>query len=131
MFRTPPLQHDRMMFERFGHVVGPIGKAERKTIAHLLNYLSLKGFKVCFVDDCGPDDELQAVGTIKEAMEVIFSVDEAHIYLTHESDSKRRYWLAVVLGNGHECIADWNVPEEDITGWTDAMDAFDFDKFER
>jgi hypothetical protein len=100
--------------------------AERRVIANLIAHLQRAGFRLHAASD---GEARVKVSTTKEALEVIFSVDDAWLYV-RKSDSPRTYAIYFVLGNardGSEVACDWSAPDPDVDGFSQAMDEFDFD----
>lgn len=101
------------------------GKLERRIIWGLIEHLAALGFIVRGVDD---GEEYQKCATGESAMEVIFSVDDSRLCVRKEGAKTHR--ILIVLGNGIDCISDWNYTEGDPDSFNVAMDAFDPEQFE-
>lgn len=98
-------------------------KAERQVVANLIAHLGRAGFELCAVND---GDETLKVSTPQEAMELIFGVDEAWLYVRKQAGKKR--WIFLVMGNaddGSEIITDYGYSEGDPDGFSAAMESFD------
>lgn len=101
----------------------PRNLAERHVIANLLAHLERAGFVLHSASD---GEERHRVSTTKEALEVVFSVDESWLYVK-KPDGAKRYALFFVLGNaddGSEVLADCAAPDPDPEGFNAAIDAF-------
>jgi hypothetical protein len=89
---------------------------ERAIVANLIAHLQAAGFEPYKASD---GEERHKVSTIKEAMEVIFSVDQAWLYV-RKAGVEKGHTVMLVLGNGEDCIADHSVGD----GFDEAMDEF-------
>lgn len=143
-FTVPALDIDK----RLGHPHAR-GRCERRIVAALIQHLDARGFvvssvfdgeEVHVVDDAKATAALGTlIGRTQAAMEWVFNLDEASLRFRHrsidrEADEKTRdgprgwtdaeHGVLVVLGNGEDCIADWNYTEGDPDGFDKAMDAF-------
>ena len=75
----------------------------RPIVTFLIQELIRKGFTPTSVDD---GEALESVaGSIDEALEHIFSVDESTLYL--RSAEGKRYCVVLITYNGEDCIHDW------------------------
>lgn len=132
--KTPSLAHDKMMFERFGSVVSPNGRLERKIVAALCQHLKGFGFLPTTVFD---GEETTAVETAKDAMELVFNLDEASLRFQLHKDGDRskpmfkQHGVLLVLGNGEDIISDWNYMQGDHDGFNAAMESFNVDALVR
>ena|SRR5665213_1689223 len=128
VLQPPALDHDAMMLERFKSKVIPRGKIERRVVWNLLSQLNDAGFTAWAVDD---GDERTACESIKDVMELVFNLDEAHIYC--EGKSGKRNWMYIVLGNdGYDAISDYGYhpdPKDDVDGWDAILNGFDGEEF--
>jgi hypothetical protein len=118
---APALDHDA------ARAPLPHTLAERRVIANLIAHLERAGFELRGASD---GEVRHTVRTTKEALEVIFSVDDSWLYVA-KPDTARRYTVYFVLGNapdGSEVACDWSSPDLDVDGFSEAMDAFDFDE---
>lgn len=82
---------------------------ERKIVRHLIRTMKAKGWDISRIDDGGEPDEDAISPNETEAMEVIFSVDEATIYFHKRvtANEGMTHFAMIVLGNdGWDCIAD-------------------------
>ena len=123
--KTPELDHDKLMFVKYGHTVSIIGKAERRIVFGLINHLLAAGFSLHSVYD---SEEETRVSKPKEAMELIFNLDEASLRFYRD---KYDDWhgVLIVLGNGEDAISDWNYFADDHDGFNAAMEKFDVEKY--
>jgi hypothetical protein len=120
---VPTLDHDKMMLERFGHKVSPNGRLERRIVANLIAHLSERGWMVCSVDD---GDERTDVTNAKQAMELIFNLDDVNVFFTNGNRTHRVY---LVLGNGLDIISDHTyaaIQDDDFDASIDAFDTMEF-----
>lgn len=117
--QVPELDHDRMMKERFGHEVGARGRLERRIVAGLCAHLEAAGFAPHSVYD---GEEETRVSNAKEAMELVFNLDEAS--LRFAKPGHREHGVLLVLGNGEDLVSDWNYSKGDCDGFDAAMEAF-------
>lgn len=124
-FRTPTLDHDKMMKERFGQVMHPHMKLERRIVANLLNHAQKFGFEIKSVWD---GEENEKCDTIKGAMEFIFNLDEAIVYV--KKKGYKNHTIYLVMGNGVDCICDHSYSEDDADGFRDCMNAFNAEDYE-
>lgn len=139
ILQPPALDHDAMMAKRFGTVVGGSGKVERRIVWNLMSLLQANGFRPTGVFD---GDDFTEVADAKAAMELIFNLDEASVRfapsyatdLEHDEENRffdpREHGVLLVLGNGVDCICDWNYTEGDEDGFNRTMDAFNPEAFE-
>jgi hypothetical protein len=121
---APKLQHDAMMEKRFGTAVSPEGKIERRIVYNLGKHLEDKGFRVYGVHD---GDDFTKCSRIEPAMEVIFNLDQAHLYF--RKVGHKPHWVFLVLGNGIDIVSDYSYSEGDEDGFLKAMDAFNSEDF--
>jgi hypothetical protein len=117
--QPPALNHDAMMAKRFGMRMTANGRLERRLVWNLCEHLKAAGFNPSSVFD---GDEHVAVADAKAAMELIFDLDEALLFVKAASGAE--HWITLVLGNGTDIVSDWGVPEVP-DGFDEAMNAFD------
>lgn len=123
-FTAPPvLDHDTMMRQKFGSKVSPNGMLERAIVWNLLGHMESRGWRVTKVDDGFATTE---VADAKAAMELIFNLDEAYVWLTNARGI--RHYVLLVMGNGDLIISDYSYRLADADGFVDAMEAFDADE---
>lgn len=124
-------------------------KLERRIVWNLLRHLQANGWgcKVVFDGDCSyyrrdperdiieedyDDNRWESDGitlTPKQVMEIVFNLDEASVrFAKHGAPELHGVYL--VLGNGVDCIADWNYDEDDADGFNAAMEAFNTEVYE-
>ena len=82
---------------------------ERLIVQNLIDTALAAGWFVPFVDDGG--DELVKCTTAKEAMDAVFSVDECWIHFVGPN-MKKRHTVAIILGNGVDCVSDHSIGED-------------------
>jgi hypothetical protein len=92
-------------------------RAERRAVALLIAHLAAKGFALTGASD---GEARERCTTAKEAMEVVFSVDESWLYFRNPAHAKG-HTVYIVLGNaddGSEVAADFSMGD----GFDDAID---------
>jgi hypothetical protein len=120
---VPDLDHDYMMAERFGHTVSVNGRFERRAVWALCHHMEERGWSVHTVYD---GEEETHVATPKDAMELIFNLDEASLrFYRTGHDATKWHGVLLILGNGEDIISDWNYSKGDPDGFNAAMEAFD------
>lgn len=127
--QTPTLQIDK--------VIHPNGvparlKVERRIVANLLSRLQEKGFKIFSVHD--EDDETEVNNDVTAAMELIFNLDYAHVFVTYgekdsEGDYEHVHQISLVLGEGTTIISDYTYQLYDGDGFAIFMSEFDAEEF--
>lgn len=122
---VPELDIDALMLRRFGHKVSPNGKLERRIVANLIAHLEAGGFQVIGLYD---GDDLTAVTTAKEAMELIFNLDEASLRIG-KAGTDIDHGILLIVGNGIDIVSDYTYSEGDSDGFSAVMDAFDAEDF--
>jgi hypothetical protein len=121
---VPVLDHDAMMLERFGTTVTATGHLERRIVAALIGHMLRAGFQVHSVHDGEVTTRIRADNPPKEAMELIFNLDEASLRF-YKTNPRESHGVLLVLGNGCDILSDWNYFDDDRDGFNAAMDAFD------
>lgn len=133
--QAPALDCDALMLNKYGRGVSPQGKLERRIVAALIAHVLSAGFKLHSVND---GDEITPVSTAKEAMELIFNLDEASLRFykggrkgeTQDALSADDWHgVLLVLGNGIDIVSDWNYSTGDADGFNATMDSFDPEQF--
>ena len=95
-------------------------RVERNMLFSLLTHLHQLGFEVTGASD---GEERHKCTTILQALSVVFSVDDSAVYVRRAGDAKG-HTICVILGNdGWDAVSDYSV----APGFTEAMDAFNFD----
>lgn len=120
ILQPPELDHDVMMLSRFGSKVHPEGRLERRIVWNLFAHLEEKGFQVARVYD---GEEFMKVKTPKDAMELIFNLDEVSVRVN--KIARPEHGILLILGNGIDVLSDWNYTIGDPDGFSAAMDEFD------
>jgi hypothetical protein len=115
----PTLNTDSYLADS-GRTLPPHCKVERRIVWNLLHTLERKGFKPVGVDI--DEIELTKTATILDAMEAIFSVDDARVVV--RKDGYSGHWILLIGGNGEDIISDWSFTNGDPDGFSAAMDAF-------
>ncbi len=105
------------------------GLLERRIVWNLIHHLKARGWEPRAVND-GDDLHLTNGDAIK-TMEAVFAVDDSAIgfcliaeHATQFRNTKVSYDVQITLGNGEDCITDYNYREGDPDGFSAAMDAF-------
>lgn len=115
---VPALDIDKILYK--GRQMSDRSRIERKIVANLCNFMSLHGFSIHSVWD---GEELERPKTTKEAMELIFNLDESS--LRFQKNGFKPHGVYLVLGNdGWDVIADWNYTDGDPDGFNARMDEF-------
>jgi len=94
---------------------------EQRIVWNLLLVLEKNGFLVSMVDD---GDEQTVVNTKKAAMELLFNLDDAYLFVTQGCN---RFWIRFVFGNGVDVITDY--VDDPIDGFNSVMDKFDAEEY--
>lgn len=118
----PKLDHDKMMYERFGcdsHLRAQ-GRLERRIVWNLFAHLAREGWLPWSLYD---GEERTRVTKPKDAMELMFNLDEA--YVTMRDLRGNEHWIRFTLGEGTDIICDHSLGDPDKDGFGAAMDAFD------
>lgn len=118
-FRTPSLDIDKLSAKRFGTVLSEQNKLERRIVARLVRYLEINGFSVVAVWD---GEELEAANNAKQAMELIFNLDEASLKV---KGAGKQHGILLVVGNGEDIVCDWAYTEGDPDNFNAVMESFD------
>lgn len=119
---APALDHDAMMKREYNHDVSETGRIERVVVWNLLQYIASEGFTVAAVDD--GDEETKVVYN-KDAMELVFDLDIAHLIVMKGQAFAGT--VTLVMGNGTDVVSDysWRL---DAPEFKDVMDEFDADR---
>lgn len=116
---APALDIDALMLTRYDRKVSTNGRLERRIVANLIAHLQAAGFEPVSVYD-GEDTTLAQ--DAKEAMECVFSVDQAWIHFSRPRN-KLRHGVFLVVGNGTDIVSDSTVSSRD-PGFDVAVDTF-------
>lgn len=118
-YTVPALDIDAEMATKYGRTLGPRQRLERRIVAALGAYLGAAGFVPALVDY--GDDRVETP-TIKDAMELIFNLDDAWLYF--KEPSGRLHGVYLVLGNsGDDVISDYTCGVGELD-FQRRMDAF-------
>ena len=121
--QVPDLDIDKGVYTARGRHMSPASRLERRIVASLIAHLERKGFAVASVYD---GEEETKIYTAKDAMELIFNLDEASLRFWDISASPSRpHGVLLVVGNGEDIISDWNYSTGDPDGFNAAMEAFE------
>ncbi len=116
---APALELDKVLYKDNPMPVHV--RRERRIVWNLLLALEAKGFVSHSVDD---GDEQTKTRTKKAALEILFNLDDALLYLSHKYDNGRlrTVWVRFVFGNDMDVISDYNATN--WRGFEDAMGNF-------
>ncbi|WPK42363.1 hypothetical protein [Pseudomonas phage Ppu-503] len=123
---APTLAIDAELYK--GRVMSLEAKAERRIVANLLAYLEHHGWSLATVWD-GEEDCPAA--NVREAMELVFNLDEARVYVKKPNAAGVNTFHSVVLvmGNASDIICDYTFTQGDPDGFAACMDAFNADDY--
>lgn len=119
---VPALDQDALMARKFGQQLDLRMKNERRIVFALLTYLETHGFEVRRVYD---GDDYTECTTPKEAMELIFNLDEVSVRVRKSGFGE--HGVLLIMGNDNDIISDWTFHDDDRDGFRAVMDAFDVD----
>jgi hypothetical protein len=118
---APDLELDKVLYK--DRTMPPHVRRERRIVWNLFNHLLQNGlWKVTKVYD---GDEYVRVNNSKDALEVIFNLDDAHVFVNSISHPGITHSITLVLGNDINIISDWIYAEGDPDGFSAAMEKFD------
>lgn len=123
LIQAPALDHDAMMASRFGSKLDQRMLNERAVVWTLCQFLDGHGFDVISVHD---GVESTKVSTAKEAMELLFNLDEG-VLRVRKQGFNRQQGIWFIFGNGNEgwdVISDHSYDDADIDGFNQVMDGF-------
>lgn len=122
---APKLLLDKALYE--GQNVPPHVVRERRIVWNLfLHLLQNGGWTVDSVNDGDTDTRTRSA---KAAMELIFNLDEAYVFLSNTKTENKAHYIYLVLGNDIDVVSDWSFTEGDPDGFNAAMDKFDAEAF--
>lgn len=98
---------------------------EEKMVRALIRRLKAEGYVPVSVYT----DTHETVKNETQTMDAVFSVDESTITFSNVEDTAR-YGVKIILGNGVDCISDWNVSSYS-DGWNDTIDDITMDLWEQ
>lgn len=115
MGNVPELDIDKILGRPNAH-----GRLERETVFNLLSTLEKSGFSAIAIDD---REEITKVSTIKDAMELVFNLDESIVVLKKNKVTHR---IGLIMGNNEVCdmIFDWTYSDGDPDGFNSLMEEF-------
>jgi hypothetical protein len=90
---------------------------EATMIRALIRNLKLQGWTPAYVFDGAEHVKVRNETT---ALDVVFSVDDSTI--TFQKGAERQ-GVKIILGNGEDCIVDWDYQSGDSNGFDTAMEA--------
>lgn len=91
-------------------------EVEKEVVRHLCNTMAKHGWAIQAVFD---GEEIENPKTIEEALDVVFSVDEATINFRKQlgQGSSKTHLAYIVLGNdGWDCICDHSLSDPNLAG---------------
>ena len=91
---------------------------ERAIVKHLIETLAAHGWKVNHVWNGTEEVHIAGIGA---QLDAIFAVDESQIIF--EDNRGNQHWVAIMLGNGADCVSDFGVAQYDADKFGKAMDA--------
>lgn len=118
---VPDLDIDRVLYKHTGGRPHPRGVRERRIVANLIEHLKRAGFHLRSVWD---GEEVVAAVTPKQAMELVFNLDEATLHF-YKTTPTRVHAVLLVVGNDCDIISDWTYRTGDPDGFNVAMGDFD------
>lgn len=124
MENAPDLDIDKVLYNR-GRPMLPHVRREWRIVWNLIKHLNASGWAVVKVYD---GDEYTHTVSEKQALEVIFNLDDAQVGFKKEGPTKTHY-VKLVLGNDLDIISDWNYSEGDPDGFNAVMEKFDAEVF--
>jgi hypothetical protein len=115
---------------------------EKSIVRALIAHMKRAGWSVFRIND---GEELTYPKTIAEALDLIFNLDEASLRFvptnklptgkraqqTRHLTARHEHGVLLILGEGVDCINDWNYSDGDADGFNAAMDAFDVEKVKK
>ncbi len=99
---------------------------ESAMIRGLIRGLKKEGWLPTLVNDQG--DELIKVKNETEAMDAVFAVDVSALGF---SKGEAHHSFMIVLGNGVDCISDWNYSRDDADGFNALAERITDELYER
>ena len=119
---VPSLEIDARIAELRGQPLrlSPRETLERRIVFALCAYLQHEGFELIAVCD---GEGREPATTPKDAMELVFALDEASLRVRKSSANEHGVYL--IPGNGEDIVSDWSYADGDLDGFNAAMDAFD------
>ena len=139
LIAPPTLDADKTAFHATNVSIHARMRVERELVANLIHHLYANGWQVHGVFDgeatqrIAPDRQPVEAAAMRDTMEHVFAVDEAHIGVNKVHAGKRmRHTIFIVLGNdGWDAISDYSYADEaDSDGFKAVMEAFDCEKWE-
>jgi len=127
---APALDLDKVLYKH-----GPVPPhiiRERRIVWNLLKHLVKANFKPIIVDDGDETTHLSDVPmfAMKEAMELIFNLDEAHVlFLPTYKPKATAQWVFLVLGNDLDVVSDWSLLNKGRDDFNAAMELFNAEDY--
>ena len=123
MENAPALALDKILYK--DGKIPPHVVRERRIVWNLIQHLAAAGHQVVEVFD---GEEYARTPTPKDAMEVIFNLDEARVFFM-KSRNPGKHGVYLVLGNDLDVVSDWSYSTNDPDGFDAAMEKFDAEAF--
>lgn len=98
-----------------GYKQGSPGRIAFPIVEKLLTRLVEAGYNLVKVND---GEAITRVTTVREALEAVFAVDEAMVYV-RRLDGARLVWVEILLMNGAECISDYAAYDDGFSAVVD------------
>ena len=100
-------------------------KLEQRIAWNLLLVLEKAGFHPVAVHD---GEELTAAHSKVSAMELMFNLDDAYLFVEHSKPSSgTRQWIRFVFGNELDIVSDYSASDDD--GFQKVMDKFNAEDY--
>ncbi len=118
MENAPALELDKVLYK--DRAMLPHVRRERRIVWNLFKHLSTEGWYPTKVYD---GYEYTKTDTPLAAMELIFNLDEVHVFVGKNGQKPHSVYL--VLGNDMDVLSDWTYSATDSDGFNALMDKFD------
>jgi hypothetical protein len=118
MENAPALELDKVLYKN--RPMSPRTRRERRIVWNLFKHLATAGWYPSQVWD---SEKYTKTNTPKAAMELIFNLDEAHVFVSKKGQKPHSIFL--VLGNDLDVLSDWTYGEADTDGFNALIDKFD------
>ncbi len=130
---APDLEINKVLYLSKGKTIPPHVVREQRIVWNLLKHLNSRQFRFVAVDD---GDGMTTLSrdpkrAMLEAMELIFNLDEAYLYVRSSAASSQTtpYYIFLVLGNDLDVVSDWSFDSKAKDGFNAAMESFDAEEF--
>jgi len=122
----PKLTINKVLYDNRGASMPVHVRLEQRIVWNLLLTLEKHGFKVSSVHD---GEEQTRVVSKKHAMELLFNLDDAYLFLRHVAGvyppdgNHPEFWIRFVFGNELDIISDYSATK--VNGFQAIVDKFD------